>query len=68
MVISTLTAQDVVAETGQPSEPVFDHIHNAREHLVEVVLNQRAPLVCGIARSLDVLFRPSRVAVSWSQT
>lgn len=157
VVISTLAAQDVVAETGQPPEAVFDHtavllayvrlyddrgggvetsfkddkqglgltkrnkkrfaaqqmvvllgalahnvivwarrwlaphepkvrrygmkrmvrdlfhlsgflVHNARGRLVEVVLNQRAPLVRGIARSLDVLLRPSRVAVNWGQT
>jgi hypothetical protein len=43
-------------------------VHNARGRLVEVVLNQRAPLVRGIARSLDVLLRPSRVAVNWGQT
>lgn len=157
VIISTLTAQDVVVETGQPLETVFDHtavllayvqlydergggvetsfkddkqglglskrnkkrfaaqqmvvllgalahnvivwargwlaphepkvrrygmkrmvreifhlsgflVHNARGRLVEVVLNQRAPLVRGISRSLDVLLRPSRVAVNWGQS
>jgi hypothetical protein len=40
---------------------------NARGRLVNVVLNQRAPLVRGLARSLDVLLRPSHIAVSWGQ-
>ncbi|MEN9935973.1 MAG: hypothetical protein RLZZ387_2552 [Chloroflexota bacterium] len=43
-------------------------LHNARGRLVEVVLNQRAPLVRGIARSLDVLLRPSRIAIYWGQS
>jgi hypothetical protein len=43
-------------------------VHNARGRLVEVVLNQRAPLVRGVARSLDVLLRPSHIAVNWGQT
>jgi hypothetical protein len=43
-------------------------VHNARAQLVEVVLNHRAPLVRGIARSLDVLLRPSRIAINWGQT
>jgi len=42
-------------------------VRNARGHLVEVVFNQRAPLVRGLARSLDVLLRPSHVAVNWGQ-
>jgi hypothetical protein len=42
-------------------------IRNARGRIVEVVLNQRAPLVRGLARSLDVLLRPAHIAVSWGQ-
>jgi hypothetical protein len=157
VVLSTLLPQDVVAETGQPSETVFDHagvllayvrfyddrgggvetsfkddkqglgltkrskkrvaaqqmvvllgalahnvmvwarrwlvahepklrrygmkrmvrdifhlsgflVHNARGRLIEMVLNQHAPLVRGIARSLEALLRPSRIAVNWGQT
>lgn len=43
-------------------------VHNARGRLIEVVLNQHAPLVRGIARSLEALLRPSRIAVNWGQT
>jgi len=43
-------------------------VHSARGRLVSVVLNQQAPLVRGLARSLDVLLRPSHVAVNWGQT
>lgn len=42
-------------------------VHNARGRLLGVVLNQRAPLARGLARSLDVLLRPSRIAVNWGQ-
>ncbi len=42
-------------------------VRNARGRLVEVVLNQRAPLVRGLSRSLDVLLRPSHIAVNWGQ-
>jgi hypothetical protein len=42
-------------------------VHNACGRLVEVVLNQRAPLVRGLSRSLDVLLRPSHIAVNWGQ-
>jgi hypothetical protein len=42
-------------------------VHNARGRLVAVVLNQRAPLVRGLARSLDVLLRPSHIAINWRQ-
>lgn len=42
-------------------------VRNCRGRLVEVVFNQRAPLVRGLARSLDVLLRPSHVAVNWGQ-
>ncbi len=38
-----------------------------RGRLIGVLLNQRAPLVRGLARSLDVLLRPSHVAVTWGQ-
>jgi hypothetical protein len=43
-------------------------VYNTRGRLLEVVFNQRAPLVRGLARSLDVLLRPSHVAVNWGQT
>lgn len=43
-------------------------VRNARGQLVEVVFNQRAPLVRSLARSLDVLLRPSRIAINWGQT
>lgn len=42
-------------------------VHNARGRLLGVVLNQRAPLARGLARSLDVLLRPSRIDVNWGQ-
>lgn len=41
---------------------------DARGRIVAIVLNQRAPLVRGLARSLDVLLRPARIAVIWGQT
>jgi hypothetical protein len=43
-------------------------VRNARGRIVEVVLNQRAPLVRNLARSLDVRLRPQHIAVSWGQT
>jgi hypothetical protein len=43
-------------------------VRNARGRLIAIVLNQRAPLVRGLARSLDVLLRPARMAVNWGQT
>jgi hypothetical protein len=43
-------------------------VHNSGGRLIEVVFNQRAPLVRGLARSLDVLLQPSHVAVNWGQT
>lgn len=43
-------------------------VRNARGQLVAIVLNQRAPLVCGLTRSLAVLLRPAHVVVSWGQT
>ncbi len=42
-------------------------VRNARGQFVEIVFNQRAPLVRGLARSLDVLLHPSRIAVNWGQ-
>lgn len=42
-------------------------IRNARGRIVEVVLNQQAPLVRGLTRSLDVLLRPSHIAVNWGK-
>lgn len=42
-------------------------VRNARGRLVEIVLNQQAPLVRGLSRSLDVLLRPAHVAVNWGQ-
>lgn len=42
-------------------------VRNARGRLVEIVFNQRAPLVRGLARSLDVLLYPSRIAINWGQ-
>jgi hypothetical protein len=43
-------------------------VHNQRGRLIKIILNQRAPLVRGVAQSLDVLLRPTHVAVSWGQT
>lgn len=42
-------------------------VRNARGRIITVVLNQRAPLVRGIAHSLDVLLRPKHIAVHWGQ-
>ena len=42
-------------------------VHNARGKLIGVMLNERAPLVRGLARSLDVLLRPSHIVVNWGQ-
>lgn len=41
---------------------------DAHGGVARIVLNQRAPLVRGLARSLDVLLRPARIAVNWGQT
>jgi hypothetical protein len=43
-------------------------VRNAHGRIVQIILNQAAPLVRGLARSLDVLLRPSRIAVNWGQT
>ena len=43
-------------------------VRNAYGRVVGIVLNERAPLVRGLARSLHVLLRPQRVAVNWGQT
>ena len=42
-------------------------VRNARGRLIGVLLNQHAPLVRGLARSLDVLLRPSHIAVNWGE-
>ncbi|NTU79245.1 MAG: hypothetical protein HGA45_07550 [Chloroflexales bacterium] len=42
-------------------------VRNARGRLIGVLLNQHAPLVRGQARSLDVLLRPSHIAVKWGE-
>lgn len=42
-------------------------VRNVRGQLVAIVLNQHAPLVRGLTRSLAVLLRPAHVAVSWGQ-
>lgn len=43
-------------------------VRNAHGRIVQIILNQAAPLVRGLARSLDVLLRPTRIAVNWGQT
>jgi hypothetical protein len=43
-------------------------VHNRRGRLIKIILNQRAPLVRGVSRSLDVLLRPAHVVVNWGQT
>jgi hypothetical protein len=43
-------------------------MRNASGRIVQILLNERAPLVRGLSRSLDVLLRPQRVAVIWGQT
>ena len=43
-------------------------VRNARGRICQIVLNQQAPLVRGLSRSLDVLLRPARIAVNWGQT
>jgi hypothetical protein len=42
-------------------------VRNVQGRLIGVLLNQHAPLVRGLARSLDVLLRPSHIAVHWGQ-
>jgi len=42
-------------------------VRNARGRIVEIVLNQAAPMVRGLTRSFDVLLRPKHIAVSWGQ-
>ncbi len=41
---------------------------NSRGQIVQIVLNQAAPLVRGLARSFDVLLRPRHLAGSWGET
>jgi hypothetical protein len=43
-------------------------VRNRRGQLIKIILNQRAPLVRGVSRSLDVLLRPAHVVVNWGQT
>ena len=43
-------------------------LRDAQGQLVGIVLNQHAPLVRGLARSLAVLLRPAHIAVNWGQT
>ncbi len=43
-------------------------VRNRRGRIVAVVLNQRAPLVRGLARGLDLLLRPAHIAINWGQT
>lgn len=42
-------------------------LRNAQGRVVAIVLNQLAPLVRGLTRSLALLLRPARVVVSWGQ-
>jgi hypothetical protein len=42
-------------------------VRNARGCIVAVVLNQRALLVRGLTRSLEVLLRPQHIDVNWGQ-
>ena len=42
-------------------------VRNARGGICQIILNQHAPLVRGLSRSLDVLLRPRHVTVSWGQ-
>lgn len=42
-------------------------VRNAQGCIVAVVLNQRALLVRGLTRGLEVLLRPQRIAVNWGQ-
>lgn len=43
-------------------------LRDAHGRVVAIVLNQLAPLVCGLTRSLALLLQPARVVVSWGQT
>jgi hypothetical protein len=43
-------------------------VRDRRGRIIQIILNQAAPLVRGLARSLDVLLRPSHIAVNWGQT
>jgi hypothetical protein len=42
-------------------------VRNARGRIVAVTLNQRSPLVRGLARGLDLLLRPEHIAINWGQ-
>jgi hypothetical protein len=42
--------------------------YDACGRVTQIVLNERAPLVHGLARSFAVLLRPTQIAVNWGQT
>ena len=42
-------------------------VRDRRGRLIKIILNQRAPLVRGVSRSLDVLLQPTHVTVNWGQ-
>lgn len=43
-------------------------VRNLHGQIVAIVLNERAPLVRGLVRSLAALLQPAHVAVNWGQT
>ena len=43
-------------------------VRNAYGRIVQIVLNEQAPLVRGLSRSLDVLLRRQLIDVNWGQT
>lgn len=43
-------------------------VRNAYGRIVAIVLNERAPLVRGLSRSVDVLLRRQHIDVNWGQT
>jgi hypothetical protein len=43
-------------------------VRNTNGRIVRIVLNQRALLVRGLSRSLDVLLRPQHVTVCWAKS
>src|SRR6266536_108067 len=42
-------------------------VRNARGRIVQIILNQRAPLVRSISRSFDVLLGPRHIGINWGQ-
>ncbi|NTV99734.1 MAG: transposase [Oscillochloris sp.] len=42
-------------------------VRNDHGRIVEVVLNQRSPLVRGLSRGLELLLRPAHIAINWGQ-